>query len=197
MFADVRTAFRPFHASASRLSAAAVLAVAALAAAAGPASAADPLGSVVSTREMLSRLNQPWVQLIDVRSADEYAGRDIRALRGGHIPGAISVPVSGGDDLATMPARLKQLDLRKETVVYGHDSAIAAQLAERLRQQGFLQVRVYADAWPVWANTLEMPVASERYADVGALRDRLVELQRMIERLSRPGLASQQLDAAR
>jgi len=197
MFADVRSAFRPFHASASRLSAAAVLAVAALAAAAGPASAADPLGSVVSTREMLSRLNQPWVQLIDVRSADEYAGRDIRALRGGHIPGAISVPVSGGDDLATMLARLKQLDLRKETVVYGHDSAIAAQLAERLRQQGFLQVRVYADAWPVWANTLELPVASERYADVGALRDRLVELQRVIERLSRPALASQQLDAAR
>lgn len=197
MFADVRSAFRPFTGSTSRLSAAVAFAVGLLAAAAGPASAADPLGGVVSTRDMLSRLDQPWVQLIDVRSTDEYAGRDIRALRGGHIPGAISVPVSGGDDLARLPAQLKQLDLRKETVVYGHDSAIAARLAERLRRQGFLQVRVYADAWPVWANTLELPVAAERYADVGALRDQLVELQRMIERLSRPALASQQLDAAR
>jgi len=197
MFADIRSVFRPFRVSASRLSAAVAFAVGLLAAATGPASAADPLGSVVSTREMLSRLNQPWVQLIDVRSADEYAGRDIRALRGGHIPGAISVPVAGGDDPVAMPARIRQLDLRKETVVYGHDSAIAAQLAERLRQQGFLQVRVYADAWPVWANTLELPVAGERYADVGALRDQLVELQRMVERLSRPALASQQLDAAR
>lgn len=197
MFVDIRSAFRACSVCASRLSAAVALAVGLLAAAAGPASAADPLGSVVSTRDMLSRLDQPWVQLIDVRSADEYAGRDIRALRGGHIPGAISVPVAGGDDLAAIPARIKQLDLRKETVVYGHDSAIAAQLAERMRQQGFLQVRVYADAWPVWANTLELPVASERYADVGALRDQLVELQRLVERLSRPALSPQQLDAAR
>ncbi|HRO59466.1 MAG TPA: hypothetical protein PK177_09930, partial [Burkholderiaceae bacterium] len=65
------------------------LAVAALAASAPMAAASESSAPPIAdftTRDMLSRLNQPWVQMIDVRPAQEYAGRDIRTLRGGHIP---------------------------------------------------------------------------------------------------------------
>ena len=169
------------------LVASSALVAAALLAAPGPAAAKDWLDPVVSTREMLSRIEQPWVQLIDVRSSDEYAGRDIRALRGGHIPGAVSLPAGEGGEpgpMAEARNRVDALDRRKETIVYGHDAAAAQRVADWLRAQGFRQVRVYADAWQVWGNSLELPVAAERYADVGALRDRLVSLERELARLS-------------
>jgi thiosulfate/3-mercaptopyruvate sulfurtransferase len=36
-------------------------------------------------------LSNPDVQIIDTRSPKEYAGEDVRAKRGGHIPGAINI----------------------------------------------------------------------------------------------------------
>ena len=46
----------------------------------------------VSTQDILARLGNPNVQLLDVRTPKEFAGEDIRAIRGGHIPGAINIP---------------------------------------------------------------------------------------------------------
>src|SRR5262244_4090352 len=46
----------------------------------------------VTTREMVARLNNPNVQIVDARTPKEFAGEDIRAIRGGHIPGAINIP---------------------------------------------------------------------------------------------------------
>ena len=42
----------------------------------------------VSTREVVARLNDPNVQILDVRTPKEFSGEDIRAIRGGHIKGA-------------------------------------------------------------------------------------------------------------
>src|SRR5262249_8467022 len=38
----------------------------------------------VSTKEMVARLNDPNVQILDVRTPQEFIGEDIRAIRGGH-----------------------------------------------------------------------------------------------------------------
>jgi Rhodanese-related sulfurtransferase len=46
----------------------------------------------VTTKEMVARLNDPNVQIVDVRTPQEFIGEDIRAIRGGHIPGAINIP---------------------------------------------------------------------------------------------------------
>ena len=48
--------------------------------------------AAVSTKEMVSRLNNPDVQIIDARTPQEFTGEDVRAIRGGHIPGAINIP---------------------------------------------------------------------------------------------------------
>ena len=155
----------------------------------------DAVEATISTYDLLARLNQPWVQLIDVSSADEYAGRDIRALRGGHIPGARNAALgdngaAGGGQLiaAAFSPHLASLDRRKETIVYGHQGGDAAPAAHWLKTQGFSHVRVYTDAWETWGNRLELPAAEERFADVAAMRERILELQRTVERLS-PRLA--------
>ena len=46
----------------------------------------------VATADVRARLKDRSVQLLDVRTPKEFAGEDIRAIRGGHISGAINVP---------------------------------------------------------------------------------------------------------
>ena len=46
----------------------------------------------LSTREVIARLGRKDVQIIDARTPREFFGEDIRAIRGGHVPGAINIP---------------------------------------------------------------------------------------------------------
>ena len=46
----------------------------------------------VTTKEMMARLDNPNVQIVDARTPKEFIGEDIRAIRGGHIPGAVNIP---------------------------------------------------------------------------------------------------------
>jgi thiosulfate/3-mercaptopyruvate sulfurtransferase len=46
----------------------------------------------VSTRDMVASLSRNDVQILDVRTPKEFSGEDIRAIRGGHIPGALNIP---------------------------------------------------------------------------------------------------------
>src|SRR5215510_11476115 len=48
--------------------------------------------AAVTTKEMVARVNDPNVQIVDARTPREFVGEDIRAIRGGHIPGAINIP---------------------------------------------------------------------------------------------------------
>src|SRR2546421_3131124 len=41
---------------------------------------------LIETAEMVKRLKDPQIQILDVRTTKEYRGEDIRAIRGGHIP---------------------------------------------------------------------------------------------------------------
>ena len=98
-------------------------------------------GVAVTTKEMLERVGKREVQIVDARTVKEFSGEDIRALRGGHIPGAINIPYeqnwidpdtliklarkqttdSSGMSLkgvADLKALYAKLDPDKETVVY-------------------------------------------------------------------------------
>ena len=52
-----------------------------------------PQENLVVTNEQMRKLfNDQSVQVIDARTFNEFKGNDVRAIRGGHIPGAISIP---------------------------------------------------------------------------------------------------------
>jgi thiosulfate/3-mercaptopyruvate sulfurtransferase len=42
---------------------------------------------IASTEDVVARAKAGAVQIIDARTAGEYLGNDVRAIRGGHIPG--------------------------------------------------------------------------------------------------------------
>ncbi len=107
-------------------------------------------GVIVESKAVVAALKRSDVQIIDVRSAKEYRGEDIRAIRGGHVPGAINVPfeqnwvdpearaklksgaVKDSAGMALKPrdqlaALYAKLDPAKETYVYCQSGGRAAQ----------------------------------------------------------------------
>ena len=162
----------------------------------------------VTTAEMIGRLNSPAVQVIDVRTAKEFSGEDIRALRGGHIPGAINIPyeqnwvdpetllklakkqvsdssgmvLKSSTDLKSLYAKL---DPEKETVVYCQSGVRASETAGVLEQLGFKKVRVYDSSWLGYGNKLDAPADNATVFNVGALNSRLAAMLARVDVLEK------------
>ena len=162
----------------------------------------------VTTADVVARLKSPDVQLIDVRTPREFAGDDIRAIRGGHIPGAINIPYEQNwvdpetalklsrrqvADNAGMSLKPREslktlyanLDPNKETVVYCQSGVRAAETATVLAELGFTNVKVYDASWLGYGNSLELPANNAVFLNVGALNSRIGAMQNRIEALEK------------
>jgi thiosulfate/3-mercaptopyruvate sulfurtransferase len=162
----------------------------------------------VKTKEMIAKLNQPGVQILDVRTEKEFSGEDIRAIRGGHIPGAINIPyeknwtdpdtlvklarrqVSSSAGMSLKPveglkALYAKLDPEKETIVYCQSGARASETAGILQHLGFKNVKVYDSSWLGYGNTLDAPAENVTFFNVGLLNSRLSGMQSRIDQLEK------------
>ena len=162
----------------------------------------------VTTKEVVARLNDPSVQILDVRTPQEFIGEDIRAIRGGHVPGAINIPyeqnwvdpdtlgklarkqITNNAGMSLKPAEdLKQLysrfDPNKETIVYCQSGARASQTAGVLQQLGFAKVKVYDSSWLGYGNTLDAPAENVTFFNVGLFNSRLSALQERVTQLEK------------
>ena len=169
----------------------------------------DASGRVsVSTRDMIALQGKSHVQILDVRTAREFSGEDIRAIRGGHIPGAVNIPyehnwvdpetadklsrkqVSSNAGMSLKPvealkALYSKLDPEKETIVYCQSGARASETAGVLQQLGFKNVKVYDSSWLGYGNTPDAPAESVTYFNVGLLNNRLAGMQNRIDQLEK------------
>jgi thiosulfate/3-mercaptopyruvate sulfurtransferase len=116
-------------------------------------------------------------QLVDVRSPEEFSGEKLHmpdypqegALRGGHIPGARSVPwkkaanddgtFRGVDELRALYLGDQHLDPSREVIAYcrigersSHTWFVLSQLL------GFGHVRNYDGSWTEWGNLVRAPI---------------------------------------
>ncbi len=162
----------------------------------------------VTTKEMVARLNNPNVQIVDVRTPKEFIGEDIRAIRGGHIPGAINIPyeqnwidpetpaklarkqITNNAGMSLKPAEdlkrlYSRLDPSKETIVYCQSGARASETAGVLQQMGFTNVKVYDSSWLGYGNTLDAPANNVTFFNVGHLNSRLSALQDRVNQLEK------------
>ncbi|HKQ36943.1 MAG TPA: sulfurtransferase [Verrucomicrobiae bacterium] len=114
--------------------------------------------------------------LVDVRSPDEFTGKVIAppgmsetAQRGGHIPGAVSVPWSTAvnadgtfkrpDDLRTIYINQKGVDPDKDTIAYcriGERSSHTWFVLKYLL--GFKNVKNYDGSWTEYGNLVAAPI---------------------------------------
>jgi thiosulfate/3-mercaptopyruvate sulfurtransferase len=116
--------------------------------------------------------------LVDVRSPDEYSGKKLHmpeypnegALRGGHIPGAASVPwakaVNPDDGTFKTAAELSALYENDARIKPGDDVIVYCRIGERSSHTwfvlthllGFDKVRNYDGSWTEWGNLVGVPI---------------------------------------
>jgi rhodanese-related sulfurtransferase/DNA-binding HxlR family transcriptional regulator len=91
----------------------------------------------VPRKELLKRVRDGLVTVLDVRPPEEYAA--------GHVPGAINIP------LDKLKSRLKELKTSKEIVAYcrGPHCVLAFDAVEQLRKKG-IKARRLEDGYPEW-----------------------------------------------
>jgi len=87
--------------------------------------------------ELLARVQDDLVTVIDVRPAEEYAA--------GHVPGAANIPLS------ELEKHLDQFDPEQEIVAYcrGPHCILAFDAVARLREKGYMARRL-EDGYPEW-----------------------------------------------
>jgi thiosulfate/3-mercaptopyruvate sulfurtransferase len=117
-------------------------------------------------------------QLVDVRSPDEYSGTRLHmpdypnegALRGGHIPGAKSIPwaravnpddgtFKSAEELRKIYVEEKQLSSSQPTIAYCRIGERSSHTWFALKYLlGFESVRNYDGSWTEWGNMVNVPI---------------------------------------
>lgn len=119
---------------------------------------------------ILKGLESASMAIVDARSPAEYRGEDVRAARGGHIPGAVNIEWTDNIDpdnayrlrpKAELEAMYQGAGLAKDQQVITH-----CQTHHRsslsffvLRYLGYTYAQAYDGSWSEWGNDPEVPIA--------------------------------------
>ncbi|SEO56145.1 sulfurtransferase [Aquisalimonas asiatica] len=118
---------------------------------------------------LLKHLDDDNVAVLDARSPGEFDGVDVRAARGGHIPGAVNLEWTQAMDrernLRLLPPERLQAMLaergigpEQEVVAHCQTHHRSALSYVMLRSLGYEKVRGYAGSWSEWGNDPDTPV---------------------------------------
>jgi len=124
--------------------------------------------------DVLAHIGQP---LVDVRSPGEFSGELLHmpdypqegAMRGGHIPGARSVPwarAAAEDGTFRSRAELDAIYLTEQGLAPTDDVVAYCRIGERSSHTwfvlthllGFTKVRNYDGSWTEWGNAVQVPI---------------------------------------
>lgn len=118
---------------------------------------------------ILEHLQDPAVAVLDARSPGEYSGTDVRAARGGHIPGAVNLnwleTMDGERQRRLLPdtvlrQMLEQRGLTsdKEVIAHCQTHHRSSHSYVMLKHLGYSKLRGYPGSWSEWGNDPQTPI---------------------------------------
>lgn len=123
-----------------------------------------------TTEYVLEHLEDPNVVMCDTRNPEEFAGTDVRAARGGHVPGALNVEwVHAVQEDGTFKDAAALYDLYtragfvpdKQIITYCQTGVRGAHTWFVLRELlGYPDVRNYDGSWVEYGNRDDTPIES-------------------------------------
>jgi thiosulfate/3-mercaptopyruvate sulfurtransferase len=118
--------------------------------------------------DVRAAIGAPGKIVLDVRARDEYEGTNVRAARGGHIPGAVNIEwtdATAGDNVLRPEAELREM---YESTGVTPDREIIAHCQLGIRAVhtwfvlkhvlGYPRVRDYDGSWQEWGNRDDTPI---------------------------------------
>ncbi len=124
-----------------------------------------------SATDVLDHLSDPATAVVDVRRPSEYRGEEVRAARGGHIPGAVNLNWLNNldretwtfKDAATLREQFETAGVTpdKHVITYCQGGVRACHAALALKMLGYNDVTVYDGSWEEWGNDPTLPVAQD------------------------------------
>ena len=108
--------------------------------------------------------NLDKITILDARSKEEFDGKLVRAVRGGHIPTSTNIDytenISKDGTLKNNEelSKLYQMSKDAEIVTYCQGAYRAANTFLALKKIGFTNVKVYLGSWGEWGNKPELPI---------------------------------------
>jgi thiosulfate/3-mercaptopyruvate sulfurtransferase len=116
--------------------------------------------NILSTQELISKLEEANATLIDVRPIAAYNGWALQnEQRSGHIPGAKSIPMQWTQYMDWVEV-LEEKNIREEqlVIVYGYDEKQSTEMATKLAHLGYSDVEVYNNFVEEWAGNSKLPL---------------------------------------
>lgn len=125
--------------------------------------------------------------IIDARTEAEYSGSDIRALRGGHIPGAVNIKVQKNytadtyrmHPLSEVETLYKDIPRTARVISHCQTGTRSTYTYLVLRLLNYENVANYDDSWIVYGSNVNFPVENEQWYDFFEVNRSIKELKEM------------------
>ena len=114
----------------------------------------------MSTREVVSLLGDSSVQIIDVRPVDAYNGWKLAGeKRGGHIPGARSLPFKWFNYIDWIETvRKKEILPENKIIIYAYSREDAESASKRFLSSGYSDINIYSGFLAEWTTDNALPL---------------------------------------